>query len=83
MKLSFFCYLQKLIVRYDRNPSKPANDDVKEIIYNVSENRDDVTYHHEDDKITSSTREFIKPTADEIKGTSVLWNVDNHSTYQV
>ena len=43
-----------------------------------------VTYHREDGKISATTREFIKPTANDDKGSSgISWSVENHSAYLV
>lgn len=71
------------MVRYDRNASKPATEDVQEVIYDLAEYKYIISYHYEDDKITFSTREFSKPGPDDIKGSLVLWNPDNYSAYQV
>ena len=63
--------------------SKPANDDVAEYVFHIAEHKICLTYHREVSKISASTREFIKPAASEDKGTTIIWNVENHSTFQV
>ena len=72
-----------MIERYHRNPAKPANEDVAELVFLVSEERVQITYHTEEDKISASTREFIKPSNADEKGASIQCHPDNHSTFQV
>ena len=52
---------QKIVERFHRDRSKPASEDVEERVFLVSENRIELTYHHEDDRITSACRSFVKP----------------------
>ena len=72
-----------MVEKYHRNKHIPANEDVAELVFNVSEERIQVTYHTEDDKVSASTREFIKPTNADEKGSTILWNNDIHTTFQV
>ncbi|XP_070966370.1 dynein regulatory complex subunit 7 [Oncorhynchus clarkii lewisi] len=53
--------LQKVVERFNRDRSKPAGEDVAERIFLVSEDRIQVTYHREDDRIIPAWRNFIKP----------------------
>ena len=74
--------------RYHRNTAKPANEDIAELVFNLSEIKDErdtisITYHTEDNKISSSTREFLKPPNAEEKGAIVQWQSDAHTTFQV
>uniref|UniRef100_A0A8C7KSJ4 Dynein regulatory complex subunit 7 n=1 Tax=Oncorhynchus kisutch TaxID=8019 RepID=A0A8C7KSJ4_ONCKI len=53
--------LQKVVEQFNRDRSKPAGEDVAERIFLVSEDRIQVTYHREDDRIIPAWRNFIKP----------------------
>jgi hypothetical protein len=73
--------IELMIERYDRNKSKEANDDIAEVIFNMEEEKIYVTCHHENSKISATTREFVKPTATDDKGSGgIVWNVDNNYT---
>ncbi|KAJ8272217.1 hypothetical protein COCON_G00110760 [Conger conger] len=76
-------HVKKIVERFHRDRSKPASEDVAERVFLVSENRIELTYHREDDRITSAWRSFVKPhnlgdTKNEQPFTS-----DMVSTYQV
>uniref|UniRef100_A0A4W5P6W5 Dynein regulatory complex subunit 7 n=1 Tax=Hucho hucho TaxID=62062 RepID=A0A4W5P6W5_9TELE len=51
----------EVVERFNRDRSKPAGEDVAERIFLVSEDRIQVTYHREDDRIIPAWRNFIKP----------------------
>jgi hypothetical protein len=72
-----------MVERYNRNPTLEANEDVAEVVYFVSEERVQPTYHTETDKISASTRDFIKPANTDEKGATLQWHPDNHTTFQV
>lgn len=72
-----------MIQRFHRNKSKAANEDVAELVFLVSEDRIQVTYHTEEKRIASSTREFIKPANWDEKGAALSMTNDMHSTFQV
>ena len=72
-----------MVEKYCRNPNCPPNDDIAELIFNVQEEKMSITYHTEDDKISSSTREYIKPPNLDEKGATVQWQQENHTTFQV
>ena len=72
-----------MVERFHRNLEKNANDDVAECIFVVSEERIQQTYHKENDKISASTQEFIKPPNANEKGAYILWHADTHTMYQV
>lgn len=74
---------QKIIQRFERNPNKPANEDIQELIYLVAEDKIQITYHTETPNIASSTREFIKPQNWDEKGAILAWSPDMHDTFQV
>lgn len=74
---------QKMVEKYHHNEKKPANEDIAEIVFSVAEERIHVIYHTEDDKISSCTREFLKPGNTEEKGATIVWDPENHTTFQV
>ncbi|XP_010882332.2 dynein regulatory complex subunit 7 isoform X2 [Esox lucius] len=53
--------IQKVVESFHRDQSKPAREDVAERIFLVCEDRIQVTYHLEDDRIIPAWRNFIKP----------------------
>ncbi|XP_072168175.1 dynein regulatory complex subunit 7-like [Diadema setosum] len=73
----------KIMDRFNRNRSKPANEDVAECIYLISEDRIQLTFHHQDEKITASTRDFIKPPNANDKGAVLTFSPDMTSTFRV
>lgn len=56
------CCKQKVVVKFHRDRSKPASKDVAELIFQISQNRIEVTYHLEDDKIVPNFDIFEKPS---------------------
>jgi len=72
-----------MVERFHRNHDKNANDDVAECMFIITEERIQLIYHKEDDKISASTQEFIKPPNANEKGAYILWHSDTHTTYQV
>ncbi|XP_005093754.1 dynein regulatory complex subunit 7 [Aplysia californica] len=73
----------KMIQRFERNQAKPANADIKELIFLVSEDKIQITYHTESIHIASSSREYIKPPNWDEKGATLSWSPDMHGTFQV
>ncbi|CAG5133747.1 unnamed protein product, partial [Candidula unifasciata] len=73
----------KMIQRFERNPNKPANEDIQELIHLVAEDKIQITYHTDKANIASSTREFIKPQNWDEKGAMLPWSPDMHETFQV
>lgn len=76
-------HLQKIVEKFRRNKAKPANEDIAECIYLISEDRIQLTFHHQDDKITASTRDFIKPPNANDKGAVLTFSQDMTSTFRV
>lgn len=72
-----------MLLLFERNTAKEANDDLRELVYWVSEEKIQITYHTGDPMIVSSTREFIKPQGIEDKGSPIIMTSDMHSTFQV
>ena len=62
---------------------KPANDDVAERSFLVHEERIFLTFHLEGDRVTASTREFVKPPNTEDKGDTLKMTPDMTTTFQV
>ncbi|KAF6021549.1 CCDC135 [Bugula neritina] len=75
--------IYKMVQKFARNLAKDANEDVKELVYWISEEKIQITYHTGDPKIISSTREYMKPPGVEEKGSPVIMTADMHSTFQV
>ncbi len=74
---------QKMVEKYHRNPKRPANEDIAELLFLISEEKIQITYHTEGTKISASTREFIKPPNADEKGTQLVMTPDMHLTFQV
>ncbi|XP_025105160.1 dynein regulatory complex subunit 7-like [Pomacea canaliculata] len=75
--------IDKMVVKYHRNTAKKANEDVRELVFLVSEEKIQMIYHTDDASIASSTREFVKPHNWQEKGAIFLWSPDMHQTFQV
>ncbi|XP_067680734.1 dynein regulatory complex subunit 7-like [Haliotis asinina] len=73
----------KMTQKFHRNRSKPANCDIAELIFAMSEDKIFLTYHTEDKRIASSTGEFNKPPNWEEKGAVLAWTPEMHQTFQV
>ncbi|VDI74883.1 Hypothetical predicted protein [Mytilus galloprovincialis] len=73
----------KMVKKFNRNVSKPACDDVAELIYLVSEDKMQITYHTEDPRIAASTREFVKPANWAEKGATLQFSPDMQQAFQV
>ncbi|KAK6999816.1 dynein regulatory complex subunit 7 [Biomphalaria glabrata] len=72
----------KMIMKFHPNPEKPANADIRKLVFLVAEDKIQITYHTENRHIASSFREFIKPQNWEEKGAILAWSQDMHSTFQ-
>lgn len=72
-----------MVKKFNRNVSKPACDDVAELIYLVSEDKMQITYHTEDPRIAASTREFVKPANWAEKGATLQFSPDMQQAFQV
>uniref|UniRef100_A0A4W4GEH3 Dynein regulatory complex subunit 7 n=1 Tax=Electrophorus electricus TaxID=8005 RepID=A0A4W4GEH3_ELEEL len=53
--------VQKVVERFHRDRSKPAAQDVAERVFLLSEDRIQVTYHREEDRIIPAWQDFVKP----------------------
>ncbi|CAF1062156.1 unnamed protein product [Adineta ricciae] len=68
--------------QYGRNLELNANDDVREIVYGIKDEKFVITYHRDDIHITPSTRTFIKPPNWNDKTVTLKWSDDQLETYQ-
>ena len=75
--------LQKIVERFHRNKAKEANEDVAERVFLVSDERINLTFHLEDNRVTASTREFIRPPHTTEKGGTLTMTPDMTNTFQV
>lgn len=76
--------IDKMIERFERDHSIPANKNVRERIFSVSDDRILLKYHLEDERVISSTREFIKPpNYSSEKGTPLQLTPDTTNAFQV
>ena len=75
--------IEKILERYNRNTEIAANEDIAELIFIISEEKIQITYHTEDSKISASTREFFKPANADDKGAQFVLTGEMHSTFQV
>jgi hypothetical protein len=69
--------------KFNRNPAKKANNDVAERLFLVAEERISLIFHLEEDRVTASTREFVKPVNTEEKGDVFIMTPDMTTTFQV
>lgn len=74
---------QKVVERFHRDTTKPASEDVAERVFLVSEERIQVTYHREDDRIIPAWRNFIKPQESRDTQKAEPFTADMASTFQV
>ncbi len=73
-----------MVERFRRDYRIPANENVAERQFAVAEDRILLNYHLEDQRITSSTREFIKPpNYSSEKGTPLQLTPDTTNAFQV
>ncbi|XP_026535952.1 dynein regulatory complex subunit 7 [Notechis scutatus] len=72
----------KITERFHRNPSKPADEDVAERIFLISEDKIVLTYHCKENYITPSKREFNKHTDVDSKGNKIIMSRDMCISYQ-
>ncbi|XP_077994789.1 dynein regulatory complex subunit 7-like [Glandiceps talaboti] len=75
--------INKIVDKFHRNRAKPANEDVAERVFLIAEDRIQLTFHHEDTKISASTREFLKPPNANDKGSVLQMTPDMTTTFQV
>lgn len=54
-------FKQKVVVKFHRDRSKPASKDVAEIIFQILQNRIEVTYHLDEERIIPDFDIFEKP----------------------
>lgn len=74
---------QKITERFFRNPAKPADEDVEERSFLISEERIQLRYHCREDHITASRREFLRRTEVDSKGNKIIMTPDMCVSYEV
>ncbi|KAK3093928.1 hypothetical protein FSP39_021907 [Pinctada imbricata] len=73
----------KMVQKFHRNRNKAANEDIAELVFHMSEDKIQISYHTEDPRIASSTREYLKPANWDEKGAILTFSSDMHQTFQV
>ena len=73
----------KILEKFNRNPAKEANNDVAERLFLVAEERISLIFHLEEDRVTASTRDFVKPVSTEEKSDTLTMTPDMTTTFQV
>ena len=61
-----------MVEKFCRNPEKSADTDIAERCFLISDDRISLKFHLEDQRITGSTRDFIKPPNFSLDKTSQL-----------
>ena len=73
-----------MVERFRRNTKKNAASDIAERSFLISDDRISIKFHLEDGKITSSSREFIKPpNVSGDKAAHVSYSSDMTTAFQV
>ncbi|XP_065497077.1 dynein regulatory complex subunit 7 isoform X2 [Caloenas nicobarica] len=67
---------------FHRNPEKPADEDVAERIFLITEEMIHLTYHLKDNYLTASQKDFFKIPEGEIRGSEDVMTPDMCITYQ-
>ncbi|XP_070254045.1 dynein regulatory complex subunit 7 isoform X2 [Myotis yumanensis] len=75
--------MMKITERFFRNPAKPADEDVEERGFLISEERIQLRYHCREDHITASRREFLRRTEVDSKGNKIIMTPDMCLSYEV
>nr|XP_014265736.1 dynein regulatory complex subunit 7 [Maylandia zebra] len=72
----------KVVERFHRNGSKPANEDVAERVFLIPEKLIELNYHLTEDRLIPSKISFIKPLGSEKRNAQEI-SLDMISTFQV
>ncbi|CAF0982733.1 unnamed protein product [Adineta steineri] len=62
--------------RYGRNVELNANDDIRELVFAIKDDKFVITYHRDDIHITPSTRTYVKPINWNDKTITIKWSDD-------
>ncbi|XP_023421775.1 dynein regulatory complex subunit 7 isoform X2 [Cavia porcellus] len=73
----------KITERFSRNPEKPADEDVAERVFLITEERIQLRYHCRDDHITASKREFLQRSEVDSKGNKIIMTPDMCISFEV
>uniref|UniRef100_A0A8C3JPZ1 Dynein regulatory complex subunit 7 n=1 Tax=Calidris pygmaea TaxID=425635 RepID=A0A8C3JPZ1_9CHAR len=68
---------------FHRNPEKPADEDVAERVFLITEDMIQLTYHLKDKYITASKKDFFKAAEGDRKGNEMVMTPEMCITYQV
>lgn len=74
---------QKVVEQFHRDPSKPATEDVAELVFLLDKRRIEVTYHVEDFRFIPARRQFIKPQTSSETQRAEDFNADMVTNFQV
>lgn len=80
MWMCFVLFIQKVVERFHRNGSKPANEDVAERVFLISESLIELTYHLMEGRLIPTKISFIKPKKSE---KAQEFSLDMSSSFQV
>lgn len=72
-----------MVEQFHRDPSKPASEDVAELVFLLGERRIEVTYHVEDFRFIPSRRQFLKPQTSSETQRAEDFTADMVSNFQV
>lgn len=72
-----------MVEQFHRDPSKPASEDVAELVFHLGERRIEVTYHVEDFRYIPSRRQFLKPQTSSETQRAEDFTADMVSNFQV
>lgn len=72
-----------MVEQFHRDPSKPAAEDVAELVFLLGERRIEVTYHVEDFRFIPSRRQFLKPQNSSQTQRAEDFTADMVSNFQV
>ncbi|XP_064015834.1 dynein regulatory complex subunit 7 [Pogoniulus pusillus] len=68
---------------FQRNPAKPAEEDVAEVVFRIPERKIHLTYHLDENSITASKREFFQVAERDMEGQKIFRTHEMCITYEV
>ncbi|RUS91562.1 hypothetical protein EGW08_000677 [Elysia chlorotica] len=75
--------IEEIVEEFDRNPERPAADDIATITYSTWSDEISLQYHTPENRFYGSTRDFVKPN-NWWDDTQVLqWTPDLHSNFEL
>ncbi|XP_074536909.1 dynein regulatory complex subunit 7 [Halichoeres trimaculatus] len=76
-------WLQKVVERFHRNSSKPADQDVAERVFLLAHNQIEVTYHLDPRRVIPAKRSFVKPRKSTFERKAEEFRRDMATSFQV